>query len=62
MICRMLRILMCGVLATAACSSERNLSTEDPSGNTRLIKNSLIVDGSGTAGYPGDAEQILIAA
>ena len=54
MIYRKLKILMCCVLALSACSSERESPAEDPSGNTLLIKNAMIVDGSGAAGYPGD--------
>jgi len=42
------------VLVLAACSSERDLPAEDPSGHTQLIKNAVIIDGSGAAGYPGD--------
>ncbi len=51
---RYLRIMIsfCGVLA--ACTSERDLPTDDPPGAHQLIKNALIVDGSGAPAFSGD--------
>ena len=54
MIYRIFRIPMCCVLALAACSSEPDIPADDPSGTTQLVKNAMIVDDSGAAGYPGD--------
>jgi N-acyl-D-amino-acid deacylase len=54
MIYRIFRIPMCCLLALAACSSERDVPAENPAGTTQLIKNAMIVDGSGAAGYPGN--------
>lgn len=51
---RKLSLLMACVLALTACNSERQSPAENSFGTSQLIKNAMIVDGSGTEGYPGD--------
>lgn len=50
----MYKILLCCVVALTACSAQHQLKPESSLETTRLIKNALIIDGSGAAGYPGD--------
>lgn len=51
---RMLRVLLGGLCTIAACNSQPCLSDDKPAITTNLIKNALIVDGSGAEGYRGD--------
>lgn len=51
---QMYKILLCCVVALTACSGQHQLKSESPLKTTQLIKNALIIDGSGAAGYPGD--------
>ena len=50
----MYKFLLCFVLALAACSDQRQSNPDNPVQTTQLVKNAIIVDGSGAAGYPGD--------
>lgn len=47
-------MLLCCLLVLTACSSESEAPAQVHSGNTTLLKNAMIVDGSGAAGFPGD--------
>jgi len=48
------KILLCCVVALTACSGQHQSKPDSPVQITQLIKNALIIDGSGAAGYPGD--------
>ena len=48
------KILLCCVVGLVACSDLQTTKTDSPLETTQLIKNALIIDGSGAAGYPGD--------
>jgi len=50
----MYKFLLCFVVALAACSDQGQLNSGNPVQTTQLIKNAIIVDGSGADGYPGD--------
>ncbi len=47
-------ISLCSTVALAACTSETDVLPDDPAGAPQLIKNALIIDGSGAPAFPGD--------